>query len=120
MFSLGQGGSKPAAAWVRLQPSSCLTVPDVLLHAPLPQQQQQHPQSDLEQHGQQQLSGLLLVGGKCSSSQVLGLTQAVAEAAASKPWPSQQQQFVLPVLQSALQPSIAGAQAVAVYQDPSG
>lgn len=120
MFSVSQGPLTPAAAWMRLLPSSCLAIPDVLVHAPFTQQQQQHSEAGSgEQQGQQQLSGLLLVGSKCSSSQVLGLSRACWEAATGS-WPSRQGDCSLPVLQSALQPSVAGAQAVAVYQDPSG
>lgn len=119
------------ASWQQLKTSGCMSIPDVLLHVPLEQPQQgivdskqereqQHEQPD---HGrQQQLAGLLLVGSKCSSSQVLGLprnlwSQAMSSSRSVLP---QQQQWVLPVLQSALLPSLAGAQAVAVYTDPSG
>lgn len=122
MFSLSQDPLTPAAAWMRLLPSSCLAIPDVLVHAPVTQQQQQQQHSEAgsgEQQGQEQLSGLLLVGSKCSSSQVLGLSRACWEAA-TVAWSGRQGDCSLPVLQSALQPSVAGAQAVAVYQDPSG
>jgi hypothetical protein len=119
---LGDSSSSTSAAVVQLRPSGCLAIPDVLLHVPL--DTPQHPQQ-LCNTEPQQLSGLLLVGSKCSSSQVVGLLQSLVQAVASRHLVLEQQRqqdraVVLPILQSALQPSLAGAQAVAVYQDPSG
>jgi len=81
-------------------------------------QQQQQQQEQQQQHEEQQLAGLLVLGSKCSSSQVVGLPRVIA--ACGQQGDIQPQQLVLPVLQSALLPSLAGAQAAAVYSDPSG
>lgn len=113
LFDVGHA-NKPADAWVQLRPSACLAVPDVLLHVPLKQQQQ-----DSSPEQQQQLSGLLVVGSKCSSSQVLGLPQALWDTSVDV-WSAQPDTQLLPTLQSALEPSVTGAQAVAVYKDPTG
>jgi hypothetical protein len=99
----------------------------VPLKAPRDQlsQQQHSEQEGREQQHVQQLSGLLLVGSKCSSSQVVGITQQlwnVATGSVEQVLQQQQQQqsIRVPILQSALSPSLAGAQSVAVYQDPTG
>jgi hypothetical protein len=117
LFNVGCA-NKPAEAWVQLQPSACLAIPDVLVQVPLKQQQEQQQQGSSTEP-QQQLSGLLVVGSKCSSSQVLGLPHAFCEAAVGA-WPTPPDMRLLPTLQSALQPNLAGAQAVAIYQDPTG
>jgi hypothetical protein len=92
---------------------------------PLAQQQHSQQEHDAAEE-QQQLAALLLVGSRCSSSQTLGIPQSLWDAITSNRLDALQQQdhqqapWVLPVVQSALLPSIAGAQSVAVYKDPSG
>lgn len=116
MLRLPQTGAA-AAVWSRLQAKGCLAIPHVLLHVPFTAssaQQQQQQQSAAHEHPRQ-LSGLLVVGSRCSSSQVVGLPRDLFTAEADDA-----QQQVLPILQSALVPSLAGAQAAAVYKDPSG
>ena len=107
---------------MRLQTSGCLAIPDTLLHIPLPCQQPPQQQQLQQQAHAHQLSGLLLVGSRSSSSQVVGLPQGLSSVFDTVWSPSnqQQQQPVLPILQSALLPSLAGRQAATVYKDPSG
>ena len=119
---LGDSSSSIPAPVVQLRLSGCLAIPDLLLRVPLENPQHQQQLSNTET---QQLSGLLFVGSKCSSSQTVGLPQSLSQAVGSRQLVLEQQQqqeqaMVLPILQSALQPSLAGAQAVAVHQDPSG
>jgi hypothetical protein len=67
-----------------------------------------------EQQESQQLAGLLFIGSKSSSSQVLGWPRSASGQQ------QQQQQLACPVLQSAFLPSLAGGQAVVALQDPTG
>lgn len=126
-----------AAAWQAVKTSCPLAVPDVLLHVPVqlvaaaadqheqPQaqlQQQQQPQQE-QQERDNHLAALVVLGSRSSSSQVVALTAAFVDAAGLQQPQLQGQQQGLPmcpVLQSAFVPSLAGAQAVAAYQDPSG
>jgi hypothetical protein len=127
LFKLPHSSSS-AGTCIQLQTSGCLAVPDVLLYVPFavhpPRLQQPPPEQGGREQQQvtQQLSGLLVVGSRCSSSQVVGIPQQLWEVAAGGGYQMLQQQQVmkLPILQSALSPSLAGAQAVAVYEDPSG
>jgi hypothetical protein len=125
------------SSWSSVAAAGPLAVPDVLTFLPLQasEQQQQQKQetgassqldhsSELGNPGaaQQQassLAGLLLISSRCSSSQVVGVPTAALSSSSSSssgdmprlPWP---------LLQSALLPSLAGAQAVMVLQDPTG
>lgn len=66
------------------------------------------------------LAGLLFIGSRSSSSQVLGLPHSILAAAQAE----QQQQgcvpLVCPMFQSSFMPSLAGAQSVVVIKDPTG
>lgn len=103
--------SGAVATWQPITATCALAIPDVLCYAPFDSSSSRSlPVTEAEEQEGPQLAGLLFVGSKSSSSQVLG-------------WPctaGQQQQLTCPVLQSAFMPSLAGAQAVLALQDASG
>jgi hypothetical protein len=112
------GASSTAATWQPIAADCALAVPDVLCYAPLDSSSSSASVTEAaaEEEGEsQKLEGLLFVGSKSSSSQVLGWPRS-----AGRQQQQQQQQVACPVLQSAFLPSLAGAQAVVALQDPTG
>jgi hypothetical protein len=109
--------SGAAATWQPIATSCALAVPDVLCYAPLDSSSSSSSEAAMEEEGQesQQLAGLLFVGSKSNSSQVLGWPHSAAQQQQQP-----QQQLLCPVLQSAFLPSLAGAQAVVAVQDATG
>lgn len=127
LFQLSVSGQATCCA---LLTSAPVAVPHVLVHIPVNSKcgnaadsSADNMQVDSSEQQQQQqhisqLSGLLFIGSRSSSSQVLGLPAALTTAEQQQQ--QQQQAMLCPMLQSAFLPSLAGAQAVAVLQDPTG
>jgi hypothetical protein len=107
--------SRTAATWQPIAADCAVAIPDVLCYAPLDSSSSSASATEAAaaagEEGEQ-LEGLLFVGSKSSSSQVLGWPRAAGV--------QQQQRSACPVLQSAFLPSLAGAQAVVPLQDPAG
>lgn len=122
VLQLPQPGST-AATWHPISANCMLATPDVLCYAPL--DSSSNGSAAMEEDGAQhssQLAGLLFIGSKTSSSQVMGWPKSDVESGAA--WQQgkeqQQQRLVCPVLQSAFLPSLAGAQAAVALQEPTG